>query len=70
MGNELLLGAGLWTASEMKRPLPATRFTVVCNYHIEGVAKSASIRFDAAAPFVPTGKRVTVGTLSDCALPQ
>jgi hypothetical protein len=43
---------------------------VVCNYHIDGVAKSASIRFDAAAPFSPIGKRVTVGTLSDCALSQ
>ncbi len=68
VGNELLLAAGLWTASEMKKPLPATRFTVVCNYHIEGVAKSAAIRFDAVAPFIPVGKRVTVGTLSDCAL--
>ena len=70
VGNELLLGAGLWTDPVMKRPLPAARFTVVCNYRIDGVAKSASIRFDAAAPFSPVGKRVTVGTLSDCALPQ
>ncbi len=68
VGNELLLGAGLWTSSEMKRPLPAARFTAACNYHLEGVAKSAAIRFDAAAPFIPAGKRVTVGTLSDCAL--
>jgi hypothetical protein len=67
VGNELLLGAGLWTSAGMKKPLPATRFTVACSYHIEGVAKSAAIRFDAAAPFVPAGKRVTVGTLSDCA---
>jgi hypothetical protein len=70
VGSELLLGAGLWTTSEMKKPLPPTRFTVVCNYHIDGVAKSASIRFDAGAPFIPVGKRVTVGTLSDCALPR
>ena len=70
VGSELLLGAGLWTGPEMKRPLPAARFTVVCNYHIDGVAKSASIRFDATAPFSPIGKRVTVGTLSDCALPR
>jgi hypothetical protein len=70
VGSELLLGAGLWTASDLKKPLPATRFTVVCNYHIEGVAKLASIRFDAAAPFAPGGKRLTAGTLSDCALPR
>ncbi|HEX3694544.1 MAG TPA: hypothetical protein VH374_04060 [Polyangia bacterium] len=70
VGSELLLGAGLWTAADLKKPLPAARFTVACNYHIEGVAKSASIRFDAAAPFAPAGKTVTVGTLSDCALPR
>ena len=70
VGNELLLGAGLWTASELKKPLPATRFTVACSYHIEGIAKSASIRFDPAAPFVPAGKAVTVGTLTDCTLTQ
>ena len=70
VGNQLLLGAGLWTSSDLKKPLPATRFSVTCNYHIEGVAKTASIRFDAAAPFAPVGKSVTVGTLSDCALPQ
>ena len=70
VGSELLLGAGLWTSSELKKPLPAARFTVVCNYHIEGVAKSAAIRFDAAAPFAPAGKTVTAGALSDCALPQ
>ena len=68
--SELLLGAGLWTSPELKKPLPAARFTVVCNYHLEGVAKSAAIRFAAAAPFAPAGKTLTVGTLSDCALPQ
>ena len=70
MASELLLGAGLWTAADLKKPLPAARFTVVCNYHIEGVAKSTAIRFDHAAPFVPAGKSLTAGTLSDCTLAQ
>jgi hypothetical protein len=70
VGSELLLGAGLWTAADLKKPLPPTRFTVVCNYHIEGVVKLASIRFDAAAPFAPVGKSLTAGTLSDCTLPK
>jgi hypothetical protein len=70
VGSELLLGASLWISPELKKPLPAARFTVVCNYHIEGVAKSAAIRFAAAAPFSAVGKTVTVGTLSDCALPR
>ncbi len=68
VGSELLLGAGLWASADMKKPLPAARFTVSCNYHIEGVAKSASIRFDPAAPFTPAGKSLTGGTLSDCTL--
>ena len=70
VGSELLLGAGLWTAADLKKPLPPTRFTVVCNYHVEGVVKSASIRFDPAAPFAPAGRSLTAGTLSDCTLPQ
>jgi hypothetical protein len=70
VGSELLLGAGLWTAADLKKPLPAARFTVFCNYHIEGVVKSASIRFDPAARFSPAGKSLTAGTLSDCTLPR
>jgi len=68
--NELLLGAGLWTSPELKGPLPEARFTVVCNYHIQGVTRSAAIRFAPAAPFSPIGNPVTVGSLSDCALPR
>jgi hypothetical protein len=70
VGNELLLGAGLWASSDLKEPLPQRRFTVSCNYHIKGVMKSASIRFAPTAAFAPTGKTVTVGTLTDCTLPQ
>lgn len=66
--SELLLGAGVWTSPDLKGPLPPARFTVMCNYHIEGVARSAEIRFSAAAPFAPVGKPVTVGSLTDCAL--
>ena len=70
VGSELLLGAGLWTSPQLTKPLPAARFTVVCNYHIEGVAKSAAIRFDPAAPFSPVGRTVVAGALSECALPR
>jgi hypothetical protein len=68
--NELLLGAGLWTSPPLTGPLPANRFTVVCNYHIEGTTRSAGIRFAAAAPFAPVDRAVTIGSLTDCALPQ
>ena len=70
VGNELLLGAGLWTSADMKGPLPAARFTVVCNYHIEGLTRSAAIRFAVGAPFAPVGNTVTLGSLTDCVLPR
>jgi hypothetical protein len=70
VGNELLLGAGLWSSPDLKEPLPQSRFTVICNYHIKGVMKSASIRFDPTAAFAPVGKTVTVGTLTECTLPR
>jgi len=70
VGNELLLGAGLWNAPDLKEPLPQARFTVICNYHIKGVMKSALIRFAPAASFTPLGRTVTVGTLTDCMLPR
>lgn len=70
VGNELLLGAGLWTSPDLKGTLPRRRFVAVCNYNIKGILRSASIRFDVTAPFGPIGKTVTVGTLTDCVLPR
>lgn len=68
--NQLFLGAGLWSSPELDEPLPARRFTVVCNYHIRGVARSAAIRFGRAGRFAPMRKTVTVGTLTDCVIPR
>jgi hypothetical protein len=68
--NQLLLGAGLWTFPDLKGPLPAGRFSAVCNYHIDGVMKTAAVRFDRNAPFTPLGTTVTVGRLTDCVIPQ
>jgi hypothetical protein len=70
VGNELLLGAGLWRSPDLKEPLPHGRFSVICNYNIKGVARSVSIRFDPAAAFSAVGKTVTSGTLTDCVLPR
>ena len=70
VGNELMLGAGLWSSPDLKEPLPPSRFTVSCNYHIKGVMKSVSLRFSPTAFFRPAGKTVTVGTLTDCVLPR
>jgi hypothetical protein len=68
--NELLLGAGLWSSADLKGPLPEKRFTVLCHYHIEGIVKSAAIRFQPRRPFVHLGKTVTFGTLTDCTIPR
>jgi len=68
--GDLLLGAGLWTAEDMKHDLPPKRFSVVCDYDIKGVLKSARIRFDHDAAFNPAGRTVTVGTLKNCLVPR
>jgi hypothetical protein len=66
--SQLLLGAGLWTSSDMKQPLPAGRFTVLCSYNINGMVRAAAIRFAPTAPFDRIGKTIPVGALSDCTL--
>jgi hypothetical protein len=68
--GELLMGAGLWRCPDFEQSVPESRFTAVCNYHIAGVVKSASLRFDIKNPFTPLGKTVTVGTLTDCVIPR
>jgi hypothetical protein len=68
--HELLLGAGLWISPDLKAPLPDGRFTVVCNYRVDGVMKSASIRFDLKGPFGPLATAVPVGALTDCVIPR
>jgi hypothetical protein len=70
VGGELFLGAGLWTAPDMKQALPTERFSAVCNYNIKGVIKSALIRFAPTAAFGPTNRTVTVGALTDCTVPR
>jgi hypothetical protein len=68
--NELFLAAGLWQAPALKEPLPKDRFTVTCNYHVVGVLKAVSLRWSPTGNFGPVDQSVTVGTLSDCVIPQ
>ena len=46
------------------------RFTVVCNYHVVGVLKSAALRWALNGSFNPLEQSVAVGNLSDCVIPQ
>jgi len=68
--NELFLAAGLWQAPVLKEPLPAERFTVVCNYHVVGVLKAVALRWSPTGSFNPVDQSVAVGTVSDCVIPQ
>jgi hypothetical protein len=65
----LFLGAGLWSAPGMRGPLPATRFTAVCEFHMLGVIKSVETRWSPDGPFRPTSRSLPVGTLSGCVIP-
>jgi hypothetical protein len=68
--NELFLAAGLWQAPILHEPLPAERFTVVCNYRVLGVLRAVSLRWSLTGNFGPVDQSVAVGTLSDCTIPQ
>jgi hypothetical protein len=68
--NELFLAAGLWHAPVLKEPLPADRFTVVCNYYVVGVLKAVALRWSPTGSFNPVDQSVAVGSLSDCVIPQ
>jgi hypothetical protein len=68
--NELLLGAGFWDNAALSGPLPSGRFSVACNYNVVGVLKSVTLRWGQTAPFTPIERSVTVGTLTDCVIPQ
>ncbi|MBN1606034.1 MAG: hypothetical protein JW940_05345 [Polyangiaceae bacterium] len=70
VGHQLFLGAGLWSSLGPDKPLPTGRFSVVCNYNIKGVVKSARIRFSPTARFTRLGTSVTAGTLTDCMVPR
>ena len=68
--NELFLGAGLWEGSTFPVPPLGVRFSVVCNYHVEGVLKSAALRWGDQAPFEPLKQTITVGHFTDCVIPR
>jgi hypothetical protein len=68
--NELFLAAGLWQSPILQGELPKDRFTVVCNYHVQGVLKAVALRWSPTGSFGPVDQSVAVGSLSDCVIPQ
>lgn len=68
--NELLLGAGLWSDPALPVPPMGVRFSVVCNYHVEGVLKSVALRWGDQGPFEPLKQTATVGHFTNCVIPR
>lgn len=67
--NELLLAAGLWSVLAEPEALPKARFTVVCDYHVTGVLKSAALRWAHAGRFDRLERSVPVGFVTQCQIP-
>ena len=66
--SQLLLGAGLWTSSDMNSPCRRGASPSSCTYNIIGMVRAAAIRFAPTAPFNRIGRTIPVGALSDCTL--
>jgi hypothetical protein len=69
VGGDLLLGAGLWASPTLRRPLPAERFTVVCDFEIVELLRSVSLHWAADGPFDAATKSLPAGRLHGCAIP-
>lgn len=67
--GELLLAAGLWSALPPENELPSSRFTVVCNFHVRSVLRSASLRWAPNAKFEPLERSISLGHVEDCVIP-
>ena len=67
--SELLLVAGLWSTLPAREKLPRARFTVVCDFHVTGVVKSASLRWAPDGKFEPLERSVPVGLVEHCEIP-
>ena len=68
-GGDWLLGAGLWTSPKLARPLPAERFTVVCDFEVIDLVRTVALRWSGDGPFDPSAKSLPVGRLRACAIP-
>ncbi|MEP7053301.1 MAG: hypothetical protein ABJB12_23260 [Pseudomonadota bacterium] len=67
--GEILVAAGLWNSPSLPSALPAGRFTVVCNFRVTSVLKSAQARWSEIGKFEPLKQSVPMGVLSDCSIP-
>ena len=64
-----LLAAGVWSQPELapaKRP--AERFTVRCNYTVEGMVKNPAIQWDRGPNWMDQPRDWHAGVVSDCVL--
>lgn len=68
--GEIFLGAGLWSAPNLANPPHDKRFSVVCNFHIQGVVKHVALRWELHSHFKPVKTSLAAGALTDCAFPR
>jgi hypothetical protein len=68
--DQLLLGAGLWDAEALRGSLRRGRFTVVCNFHVLGVMRSAALRWRKKDAFSRAKETIPVGKFSQCVIPR
>ncbi|HVZ71786.1 MAG TPA: hypothetical protein VHJ20_05365 [Polyangia bacterium] len=68
-GGDVIVGAGLWSAATLRRPLPAERFTVVCDFEVVDLVRSLSLRWAPDAAFDAATKSLPVGRLTGCTVP-
>jgi len=61
-----LAAAGLWSQPALQGKLPTGRFTVACQFKVEGKLKKPLVRWASTGPFAEAGAAWPAGLLSDC----
>ena len=68
-GSARLLAAGVWSAPELEKSVrPKDRFTLKCQFKVEGKINSPAVRWDIAGAWNEKNEDWFAGTVSDCKL--
>jgi hypothetical protein len=68
-GSARLLAAGVWSAPEIEKSVrPKDRFTLKCQFKIEGKVTAPAVRWDVSGPWNEKAEDWFAGAVSDCKL--
>jgi hypothetical protein len=68
-GSARLLAAGVWSAPEIEKSVrPKDRFTLKCQFKIEGKVTAPAVRWDVSGPWNEKAEDWFAGSVSDCKL--